>query len=279
MKKVLITTDFSANSKAGLRFAIQLASQMPCELTFFHSYHIMKPVSWAELTFDRYEESEALKIKKQLESFVLNVYKSIGVLPGKLKCVIKSSFVTDSNIMKYASDNQFDFICISRRGGGKMHKVFGTNTSNLILQSSVPVIAVPNTYRRSRIESILYASDMANLDKEIKQVIDFAKPLKAHVELLHLDYPSVVDYNAQIIESTLKKFPRMGIKFRIEKINLLYNLVSNIEMVIKKNKPSMMIMFTEQNQSFFEKLFLSSSSAEYALKSSVPLLVFGKNGA
>ena len=27
MGKILVTTDFSANSKAGLRFAIQLASQ------------------------------------------------------------------------------------------------------------------------------------------------------------------------------------------------------------------------------------------------------------
>ena len=27
MEKILVTTDFSANSKAGLRFAIQLASQ------------------------------------------------------------------------------------------------------------------------------------------------------------------------------------------------------------------------------------------------------------
>lgn len=36
MKRILVTTDFSANSKAGVRFAIQLALQTKCELVFYN---------------------------------------------------------------------------------------------------------------------------------------------------------------------------------------------------------------------------------------------------
>ncbi len=36
MKKILVTTDFSANSKAAIRFAIQLASQSDTALPFLH---------------------------------------------------------------------------------------------------------------------------------------------------------------------------------------------------------------------------------------------------
>jgi hypothetical protein len=39
----------------------------------------------------------------------------------------------------------------------------------------------------------------------------------------------------------------------------------------------MMIMFTQQNKSFFERLFLSSKSAEYTFKLNVPLLVYNKS--
>ena len=46
MKKILVTTDFSENSKAGLYFAIQLASQNDAELTFFNTYHILVPTAW-----------------------------------------------------------------------------------------------------------------------------------------------------------------------------------------------------------------------------------------
>lgn len=276
MKKILVTTDFSANSRAGLRFAIQLASQQEYELTFFHSFHVMKPSTWGEVTFSTYEKSEAIKIKHKLESFVSAVYKSMGLAPVNLNCVIKNSFITDSNIMKYAADNKFNFICISRRGGGKLKKIFGTNTSNLIQHSKVPVIAVPDTYRRSMIRSVLYASDLANLETEISRVLEFAKPLKAGIELLHLNYPSDIVYNAKIIENTIRKFPESDIKYRIENIDLVHNLVSNIRTVIKKIKPSVLVMFTEKNQGFFKNIFLSSSSAEYSLNTSVPLLVFNK---
>ena len=66
MDKILVTTDFSSNSKAGLRFAIQLASQHKYELTFFHSYYIMKPTSWNDETSAAYEKSEAEKMLAQL---------------------------------------------------------------------------------------------------------------------------------------------------------------------------------------------------------------------
>jgi nucleotide-binding universal stress UspA family protein len=276
MKKVLVTTDFSSNSKAGLRFAIQMASQQECELTFFHSYYIMKPTSWAEKTFTSYENHEATKIKAKIEKFVASVYNGMGILPGKINHVLVSSFIADANIMKYAKDKAFDLICISRRGEGKMKKIFGTNTSNLILQSEVPVIAVPNTYRQTKIKSFLYASDLSNLENEMKKVVDFASPFGAEIEILHLNYPSDIVFNAKVIENVIHKFPKSDIKYSLVNINLLYNLVVNLQGLIKKHKPSVLVMFTDQKQGFFQKLFLSSSTAEYSLNSSVPVLVYPK---
>jgi len=256
MKKILVTTDFSSNSKAGMRFAIQMATQQECELIFFHSYYIMKPTSWGEKTFTSYEKHEATKIKAKLEKFVAAVYEGMGAVPGKINYVISSSFITDANIIKYASDKSFDFICISRRGGGKVKKIFGTNTSNLILQSEVPVIAVPNTYRHIKIKSVLYATDLSDLEKEMKKVVEFAKPLGAEIELLHMNYPSDIVFNSKVIENVIRKFPESHIKYSLENINLLYNLVVNLQAVIKKHKPSILVMFTDQNQGFFQKLFI-----------------------
>ena len=46
MKRILVTTDFSTNSKAGVRFAIQLASQTKCELTFYNVHETLKSNAW-----------------------------------------------------------------------------------------------------------------------------------------------------------------------------------------------------------------------------------------
>jgi nucleotide-binding universal stress UspA family protein len=276
MLKILATTDFSSNSKAGIRFAIQLASQQPCELTFFHSYHIMKPSIWDARRFTSYEKSETVKIKNKLEKFVAGIYKAMDTKPGKVHFVISSSFITDSNIIKYASDHQFDLICISRRGEGKLKKIFGTNTTNLIQHSEVPVIAIPHNYKSSKIKSVLYASDLANLKQEMDKTVAFAKPLGASIELLHLNYPSDSSDNMKTIEEVIKKYPKTSISYRLENIDLIYNLITNLEHMIKKNKPSILVMFTDQDLDFFEKLFLSSSTAEFSLRASVPLLVFRK---
>jgi nucleotide-binding universal stress UspA family protein len=276
MEKILVTTDFSSNSKAGLRFAIQLASQNKYELTFFHSYYIMKPTSWSDATIAAYEKGEAKKIQNKLIQFVESVYKSMGIVSKTKKCVIKSSVLTDSNIREYALENKYSFICISTRGAGKLKKIFGTNTSNLITHSTVPVIAVPHNYRPCKITSILFASDLANLENELQKVIAFAKALKAKIELLHFKYPVEIIANEKIMSEVVNKISKYNVKLHLAKINLAENLISNIETAVKQSMPSMMIMFTQQNRSFFEKIFLSSKSAEYSFNAKVPLLVFNK---
>jgi nucleotide-binding universal stress UspA family protein len=192
------------------------------------------------------------------------------------KCVINSAVLTDSNIREYAQKNRFNFICISARGSGKLKKIFGTNTSSLISYSIVPVIAVPHNYRQSEITSVIYASDLVNFENELEKVIEFTKPIKAKVEILHFNYPTEMTTNKNTIEKLVKKNSKHNIKLHIENINLSESLISNIETIIKRSKPSMMIMFTQQNRSFFDKMFFSSNSANYSFKAKVPLLVFNK---
>ena len=100
MTKILVTTDFSANSKAAVRFAIQLASQHKYELTFFHSYYILKPFSWNDVEFENYEREAATKISTELERFVLSIYKSAGTKPKNIKCVVYRSITPEDGIME-----------------------------------------------------------------------------------------------------------------------------------------------------------------------------------
>ena len=276
-KKILVTTDFSDESKAGLRFAIQLASQYEYDLTFFHSFYIMIPTSWNYVKQEAYEKEETKKIQEKLKNFVDMVYKSMKVAKVNKKCVIKRSVFSHTNIREYAAENNFSLICISTRGAGKFKRLFGTNTANLISYSDVPVIAVPFNYKKANIKTILYASDLINVEKELKRVIAFAKPLKLKVELLHFTSPLEILIDSKIIEIAVKKLSKYAITMNIKTADYAQTMVSSIESAIRKTKPSMMIMFTEQNRTLFQKLFLSSKSAEYTFKAKVPLLVFNKS--
>ena len=277
MKKILVTTDFSDKSKAGLLFAIQLATQNKFDLTFFHVYNILTPTAWNFVRIEKYEKEQTKIIQDKLNVFVEEVYKGLTLTKSNKKCVIKSAVFPQSSIMEYAAENKFDFICISTRGAGKLERILGTNTANLINHSDVPIIAVPYNYKTSKITSILYASDLTNLEKELKNVVAFAKLLKSTIELLHFTSPLETIIDPKVIEIAIKKLSKFDIKLNIKNTDFVKSIVVNIESAIKKTKPSMMIMFTEQNRTLFQKLFLSSKSAEYSINAKVPLLVFNKS--
>ena len=277
MKKILVTTDFSENSKAGLYFAIQLASQNNYELTFFNTYHILTPTAWNEVRVGGYEKDEAEKIEEKLNAFVEETFKGINEIAAPYKCVIKSSVFADSCIREYAAENNFDFICISTRGAGAVKRLLGTNTANLINNSEVPVIAIPNNYEKRAVTSILYVSDLFNYENEILKVIAFAEPLKATVELLHLTSAPDKKEDLALTENAIKAITRYNVNFQTTPRNPNDSLISDIEVAVKSIQPSVMVMFTEQNRNWFEKIFISSKSAEYSFDAKVPLLVFHKS--
>lgn len=276
MKKMLVATDFSTNSKVGLRFAIQLASHQNMELTFIHSYNLIKPWGWSKEKIIKYEQKESFKIHQKLNHFVYAVYKEMGVMPTHFKCIISKGVFAESCILEHALEQQFDFICIGTRGAGKLTKIFGTTASNLISHSVIPIIVVPKNYRRKNIKKIVYASDLNNLKNELLAVIDFALPLLSKVELIHCyKATDAIETKIKLVDVVQKRiaFP---VKLHLEMMNRSELLTSKIDSVIEKTKANLLVMFTDHKKSFIKKIIFSSQSEEYAFKAKIPLLVFKK---
>lgn len=276
MKKILVTTDLSANSKAALRFAGQLATQDEITLVILHVVCVMRPTSWNEAAFVAYEKSELAKAKETLDRFIASVYQDLDINVPTYTSVVESSAFTDSAIMAYAADHHIDYICISSRGAGTFEKLFGTTTANLISQSSIPVIAVPGSYRVTQLTSILYASDLSRIEPELKKVISFARPLAARVSLVHFSLPSELIIDPVIISTMAKTISDYPIEVQVKAFDLAQTMITQIGSAIKKAKPSMIIMFTQQQEGFFYRLFSSSNSVDYSFQTTLPLLVCRK---
>lgn len=58
---MLVTTDLSDRSKAGLYFALQLASQSPFDLLFFHSYHTVTGRQGNKAEIELADKAEEMK--------------------------------------------------------------------------------------------------------------------------------------------------------------------------------------------------------------------------
>src|SRR5690606_13245290 len=156
------------------------------------------------------------------------------------------------------------------------NKILGTNTGNLITKSPIPVIAIPKDYRNKPLHNVLYATDLENLNEEFQRVLDFAKPRGLSIELLHFSSPSTLDLEKNLKRDELESKTGYPLTIRMVKNDITYPMSKNLQQQIEKIKPSIVVLFTNQNRNFYERLFLSSMSEGLSFKSQTPLLVFKK---
>ena len=275
--KLLVTTDFSANSKGAIRFAQNLAKQSKnVGVVFYHAIHIMKPTLWSDVYFEGYKKEEIVRLSGKLEKFIYSVIGKDNVAFADMKFVVDNCISTEKDIMKYAEKGKIDYICIASRGGGVLRKIMGTHTAYLVKNSTVPVLVVPSHYRAKALKSATYISDFLNLKIELEKVSRFTKELSLMVDLLHYSSftfdKSKFEKNKELLKT--KEFEHIN-------LNLLNNvlelpLVEKVAAYIKRSKPEMLIMFTNRERGFFERIFLPSKSAELASSTKIPMLIFSK---
>ncbi|MBS4072362.1 MULTISPECIES: universal stress protein [Bacteroidota] len=275
--KLLVTTDFSVNSKGAIRFAQMLAKQSnEIEATFYHTVHFLKPTKWSDIFYKTFKQEEIERLTAELKKFV---YSTIGEDKNKfanIKFVIDSAISTEKDIIRYAEKNKMDFICIATQGAGVLRKIMGTHTSYIVNNSKTPVLVIPSHYRAKVLKKVTYLSDFENLKKEIDKVSKFSGTVKCGLDVLH--YSSII-FDKNKFERNKSLFSTeeyKNIKLNIVKNNLELSLVDRISQFISKSKPELLIMFTKREKSFFETIFLPSKSAELTYTTKIPVLIYSK---
>ena len=183
---ILVTTDLSSNSKAGIRFAIQLAAQTHSKLVFYRVIELLTPTSWSKEDAIAFVDTTINTGKEQLNAFLKAIYAQYPTPSTPYEVVVELGTDVDNLIINYAKDISVDFICMSTRGAGILKKFVGTNASSLVSFSSIPVIVVPEYYHTKRIAKIGYASDFEHIDQEMPIVQAFSASLNRISTSQHL---------------------------------------------------------------------------------------------
>ncbi|MBL7807309.1 MAG: universal stress protein [Saprospiraceae bacterium] len=276
MTKILVTTDLSVASKAGVRFALQVASQQQTELIFFHCFQALIPTTVQhhrlETALKRQTKSTLLK----LEKFIAGVLRTSRFKPGKYRCAVLEDLSPDSAILQYAQENEVDFICISTRGGGQLLKLMGTHTGRVIERSSIPVMVVPHTYRVKKVESLLYATDLEQVEKELNVVCRTAQNLQAAVDMVHFYYAPDEKQEAETLFPVWqKRFPLLR-RMRLEAHQMDDDFAHQMEKNVQKLKPGLVVFFTHPKTNWFNKWFSPNRSESFSYITKVPMLVYRK---
>ena len=273
MQKILVTTDYSNNSKSGIRFAIQLAKKMHCELVFYHVFEGITNNNWNSDNTE--SEEHNLRIEK-LKKFVTSVYKAHNLRLHKFTCIVETGIDINNLIHNYAKNNNCDYIFISTRGGGVLKKLLGNTTSWLIQNSSIPLIVVPKNYRLKPIEDVWYSSDLSNIKNELSMVQNFAKPFKANVHVYHYDYMIELEEVLNNLNKIATKHITKGTYFHFRKMKIDKTISEHLQSDMTKHKPSIVVLFTKQNKTWYDRLFLRNNTKEVSFDTKTPLLILRK---
>jgi nucleotide-binding universal stress UspA family protein len=273
---ILVTTDLSTNSKAGIRFAIQLAAQTQSKLVFYHVIELLTPTSWRKEDAMKFVDTTIQTGEEQLKAFLKVIYAQFPAPSTKHETVVELGTDVDNLIINYAKKIQADFICMSTHGAGILEKFVGTNASSLVSYSPIPVIVVPRYYHTKRIEKIGYASDFEHIDREMPIVQEFAASLNAQLDVYHFNYKAHDTRTKGNFEKIKDKYGSKKILFHAPEICLDYSLVENLQRIIDKEKPAILVMFTQQKDTWIERFFIESKAVDMSFNSKIPLLTMSK---
>jgi nucleotide-binding universal stress UspA family protein len=273
--KIIVPTDFSANSKAGIKFAIQLGSQSNSILVFYHCIELLRPTKWTDQQYAKHVKGELANMKSQLTTFIEKCYDQASAEKVNFECVVERGADPKKCVVKFAVASKASAICMATRGAGKIKKMIGTNSSGILSTSPVPVFVIPSGYRKLPITNIMYASDLADFKSELKRVTEFTKTINGNLYVYHYTEKLEEAETRKKLLTLQSQHSKQGVSFVFDKLDG-QPFAQNFEEDMRKAKTSLGILFTNQKRNWFNKLFQGSNSAEVSFNSKVPILVFAK---
>jgi len=282
MKTIVVPFDFSPNARKALSTALQLAKATASGVMVVHVVH-QSPYKLAaagnESEMNRLIRQDEMdkKIALQQETEEIRQTLSLKFPAGQiLQKAVYHPLVVEK-IIELANAEDAGMIVMGTHGVSGLRKVlFGTNTANMISRSDIPVLAIPGDYEFKPVEKIVYASDLENLEAELKQIIPFAIALNAVIEVVHLDFgENDKKINAEEAEKIIRNSPYQFIHLLIREANLNKPLLRQLKTYTEVISPDWLVMFTKA-KSMWDKLFLGSHTEEMSQALTLPLLSFKK---
>ncbi|MDH5400448.1 MAG: universal stress protein [Cyclobacteriaceae bacterium] len=187
MSKILCPVDFSPASLNALEYATRIAEKSGSVLNIFHFFteEEFNEIVSEEKISKSFKELLGLATSR-LEN-IANVIMKEGKRHGLAGChaSVELGELGHGIAQKAAEGHQL--IVMGTTGlGAKGKKWMGSNTSNVIKKSTVPVLSVPESTAYSGFKKMVYASDFYEEDKiKIQDVIAYATMFDARINVVH----------------------------------------------------------------------------------------------
>lgn len=279
IKRILVPTDFSDNSRAAFEYALSMAEDMKASVKVVHIYSDYTPdMPLADPSYIGGGRSIA-EIKESLENFVDTELEtsSTSTTARKVKVEAEMLYGTPvSDIVALSKSGDFDIIVMGTAGEKNWGEImFGSVSTHVSQQAYCPILLVPSGCEYKRVDDIVYACDFDHKSfKHVGLVSDVAKTFSSNVHLLfvkteeneRLDYQKDVEDMRTVFHTQAPK-----LKYTSDIIEE-DDVVEGINKYGKDNKIDLVVAVTKHRR-FWDRVLHSSKTKELAIYSELPVLV------
>jgi nucleotide-binding universal stress UspA family protein len=205
MKKILVPTDFSNNSRHALGVAAFIALKTGAKIDIMHSNTIMAyaPPLPEYAIFDQpdmtqYYETAADELYEMKREIVENpAFNSLHI-----ETRIEEGFLY-TTLKRVVEEDKIDLIIMGTKGATGATEFFvGSNTEKVIRTAECPVLAVPEGSGDFDIRTIVFATTLRpDQAAAFEYLAEWQKIFSFHVKVIYLNNPAGFDNNAQIEKS------------------------------------------------------------------------------
>ena len=275
MKKILVPTDFSKNSRCAFNYALELAKHLNAEITVVHIYHpsINNMDEYMIITDN---ELEAIS-RERLDEFV-KTKKSKSqtevAAADRIEQKLELGFATEK-LVNMSKSGEYDMIVMGATGStGLLEMVFGKVSLHVAQSSVCPVLLIPAGVRFEPIQEIMYAIEYELVNENcLVQLEKLSNKLGAKVHLVHVyeDIEKKQDgAKSSLVEKIFhQKVPNL--KFTMEAISS-DSVVRRLEAYAIEKDMDWMVLVKPQRK-FWQRLLHTSKANEIIMNPQIPLLV------
>lgn len=271
MKNILFPTDFSDNSTHALDFALRLAKKSSANLILFNSYE-MPPARMSLMAsfVDKLKEDSIKQLEKIRHKISSN--EENKALSIKVESMM-GDFVP--LIPEVVEMHQVDFLVMGAKGAtGILNRLVGSNTLEVIQNTSCPVLAVPENAAFGMINKIAYATDLRKLPHpdRLEPLFELARLFNSSVEFVNIireEDESLADERteqANILSEMAGDIPT-SMYFATDN-----NIIKGLGEYVIHHQPGMFAMLSRKH-TLFERIFKNSTTSKLTYQTKIPLLV------
>ena len=263
MTHILLPTDFSDTSFNASTFAFELFGTQDATYTLVHTY--LQP-AFQHVLLPRIADTKSVAMNG------LRRAERHGrkIAAGKVRIAKVASYEPLYTVLNQLGERkEADLIVMGTQGEGN-YGLVGRNTSAVVKETFLPVIAVPSEWRPEKIERILLADDGSELTaKTLAPLVDIAKRTGAFVDVVHVrDWDGTTDVRRRhaLLNTLLRDVPHTW-----EEV-IGDQLVGSINDQAQA-RHSQLVAVVRRQKSILDRIFRGSTSKRMALHTTEPLLV------